>query len=128
MGGSKPSKEHEQFPVPEQKFTNMRLDTTTQPTLISTSPAPSTLEPAFAPNQPLGGVPEEDSMGSIIQFAKKRAWLVLVAALLGLAGAILVNVILPKLYTAQASIELVEDRSSQFFLQQSSDMQGASMD
>jgi capsular exopolysaccharide synthesis family protein len=62
----------------------------------------------------------------MIQFARKRGWIVLAIALLGLGAGIAANMILPTRYTAQASIELVQDRSSEFFLQQSSDLQNQS--
>jgi capsular exopolysaccharide synthesis family protein len=71
-------------------------------------------------------MPEEDPMWRLIQFVRKRGWIVLAVALLGLAAGITANMILPMRYTAQASIELVQDRSSEFFLQQSSDLRDQS--
>jgi polysaccharide biosynthesis transport protein len=106
----------------------MQPDTITQSTLLNPSPAPANLEPAFPRNEPPGGPAEEDSMRHLIQFVRKRGWIVLVAALLGIGGGVTANVILPTRYTARASIELEQDRSSQFFLQQSSDLRDSSMD
>src|SRR5579862_7782862 len=94
----------------------MRLDSTSPTTLLNPSPAPANLEPVFPRNDT--GMAEEDSMRSLILFAMKRGWLVVAATLLGLAGAIVANMILSVRSTATASIELVQDRSSEFFLQQ----------
>jgi len=102
----------------------MRLDSTSPTTLLNPSPAPANLEPVFPRNDT--GMAEEDSMRSLILFARKRGWLVVAATLLGLAGAIVANMILSVRYTARASIELVQDRSSEFFLQQTSDLRDAS--
>jgi polysaccharide biosynthesis transport protein len=104
----------------------MQPDTVTQSRLLNPSPAPANLEPVFPRNEPPGGLSEEDSMRRVIQFARKRGWIVIVAALLGIGGGVLANLILPTRYTARASIELEQDRSSQFFLQQASDLRDAS--
>ena len=104
----------------------MPLDTTTQPSLLNPSPAPAILEPVFPRNEPPVGLADDDSMRRLIQFARKRSWIVLVGALLGVGGGVIANMILPTRYTARASIELEQDRSSQFFLQQSSDLRDAS--
>jgi capsular exopolysaccharide synthesis family protein len=104
----------------------MRLETSSQPTIINPSPSPANLEPVFPRNEFIGGAAEEDSMRRLIQFVRKRAWIIVTAALLGLGGAVVANLILPTRYTARASVELIQDRSSQFLLQQSSDLRDAS--
>ena len=68
----------------------------------------------------------EDPFGFFIGFLKKRGWIVLVSVALGFLGAVVANHILPKLYTAQASIEIqAEDKSSQFRLEQVQDLGAA---
>lgn len=105
----------------------MPLETTTTRTLVNSSPAAANLEPVFPRNEGFGGgSAEEDSMRHLIQFVRKRAWLIVSAALLGVGGGIAANLMLPTRYTARASIELVQDRSSQFLLQQTSDLRDSS--
>src|SRR5579863_873116 len=66
-----------------------------------------------------GAILDEDPFGYFIRFLKKRGWIVLVAVTMGFLGALVANRILPRLYTAQASIEIqAEDTSSQFRLEQ----------
>lgn len=78
-------------------------------------------EPKFATN-PVGGFVEEDSLQRVVQFFKKRAWIVGASVVLGLLCGILINHLSQKLYTAQAKIEVeAQDISSQFRLEQ---MQG----
>ena len=67
---------------------------------------------------------EGESFGRFIQFLKKRGWLVLVALVLGLAAAMITNVMLHKEYTALAQIEIVPDMSGEFRLEQIQDMGG----
>jgi capsular exopolysaccharide synthesis family protein len=71
---------------------------------------------------------EGDSVGRLVQFLKKRGWLVLVAVLLGLGAGITANLALPKRYTAVANIEVAEDLSSQFRLEQIQDLTGGGDD
>ena len=73
-----------------------------------------------------GAMLNEDPFGFFIGFLKKRGWIVLVSVALGFLGAVVANHILPKLYTAQASIEIqAEDKSSQFRLEQVQDLGAA---
>lgn len=74
------------------------------------------------------GFSEGNSFGRFIQFAKKRGWLILVAVALGLAAGVTANLVLPKRYTAQVNIEVAEDLSSQFRLEQMQDLAGGSDD
>ena len=67
---------------------------------------------------------EADSFTRLVQFLKKRGWLVVVFTLAGLAAGILANLVLPKEYTAFANIEVAEDPSAQFRLEQVQDMAG----
>jgi len=84
---------------------------------------------SFEPTQPnmdmgmQGALPgeflDEDPFGRFVQFLKKRGWIVVVTLLVGLLVGIAVNRILPKLYTAMATIEVEGyDPSSQFRLEQ----------
>lgn len=60
---------------------------------------------------------QEETFGSIVQFLKKRSWLILCVLALGLAIAVSVNALKAKMYTATAQIEIVTDQSSQFRLE-----------
>ncbi len=62
--------------------------------------------------------PEEESFAHILQFVRKRAWLVGIGTLLGLAAGMIANVVLQKRYTAVATVEIVPDASSQFRVSQ----------
>jgi polysaccharide biosynthesis transport protein len=80
-------------------------------------------EPPLDPGIPLGGFQGEDPFRRILQFLKKRAWIVIVGALLGSFVGVLVNHASKKLFTATASIEIqAQDISSQFRLEQMQDM------
>jgi len=71
------------------------------------------------------GFSDDDQFSRIIQFLKKRWWIVAVTTLLGLAVGILVNHFSPKLFTAEANVEVEsEDISSQFRLEQMQDLSG----
>ena len=71
---------------------------------------------------PIGDFHDEDPFRQVIQFLKKRLWIVGVAVLLGFLGGVVVNHFSQRLFTAQANIEVEsEDMSSQFRLEQ---MQG----
>ena len=66
-----------------------------------------------------GTLLDEDPFGFFLRFLKKRGWIPVVTVALGFLGAILANNFLPKLYTAQTSIEIQsEDSASQFRLEQ----------
>jgi capsular exopolysaccharide synthesis family protein len=82
---------------------------------------------ANAPANPIFGFGDEDPFRRIIQFLKKRSWIVGVTVLLGLLGSMVVNRLSPKLYTALASIVVEGDISSQFRIEQMQDL-GASED
>ena len=89
-------------------------------------PAAGNPEIANAPANPIAGFRDEDPIQSIVQFLKKRLWIVATTAFLGLVGGILVNHFSQKLYTAMASIEIEsEDISSQFRLEQMQGLAGS---
>lgn len=68
----------------------------------------------------VGGFHDEDPFRRVIQFIKKRAWIVGVAAVLGYLGGSVVTHFSQRLFTAEASIEVeARDVSSQFRLEQS---------
>lgn len=73
-----------------------------------------------------GVVLDEDPFGFFVRFLKKRGWIALVSVAVGFLIAVVANHLLPKLYTAQASIEIqAEDMSSQFRLEQVQDLAGS---
>ena len=70
------------------------------------------------------GSEEDDAFARFLQFLKKRAWIILGFTVAGLGAGIGANMVLPKLYTAAANIEVAEDMSSQFRLEQVQDFSG----
>lgn len=70
------------------------------------------------------GTDESESFARFVQFIKKRIWLLAAFVVAGLAAGIGANLILPKLYTAVANIEVAEDMSAQFRLEQVQDLSG----
>lgn len=69
-----------------------------------------------------------DAFGRFIQFLRKRGWIVAVAILLGVIGAITANIVMHRRYTAYAAIEIVPDRSGEFRLEQIQDLGGETDD
>lgn len=63
-------------------------------------------------------LPDDESFARILQFLRKRAWVVGVGVLLGLAAGMIANAVLQKRYTAVAKVEIVPDVSSQFRVSQ----------
>jgi succinoglycan biosynthesis transport protein ExoP len=89
---------------------------------------PSNSEPSTKPGVQFGGFADEGALAVFLLFLKKRAWIVVVASLLGLLYGLLVNHFSVRLFTARASIEVEgQDVSSQFRLEQAQDL-GASLD
>jgi succinoglycan biosynthesis transport protein ExoP len=76
----------------------------------------------------LGSDPSGDSLGRLVQFLKKRGWIIGTGFLLGVAAALTANVLMHRYYTASAQIEIVPDRSSEFRLEQIQDLSGESDD
>jgi capsular exopolysaccharide synthesis family protein len=66
----------------------------------------------------VGTSPQDDPALHLLQFLKKRGWLILALSVLGLGGGLIANMVLPKFYTAVARIEVKEDKSGQFRLEQ----------
>jgi polysaccharide biosynthesis transport protein len=82
----------------------------------------STTNPPLRGAMP-GGISDEEGFARFLQFLKKRAWLVGIGAVCGLLAGTVANHFLPKLYTAEASIEVQgDDLSSQFRLEQVQDL------
>jgi len=75
-----------------------------------------------------GAFPDGDSFGRFVQFARKRGWLILTGIVVGVAAGVTANLIMPKLYTAKAEIEVKSDMSAQFRLEQVQDLTGDSDD
>ena len=74
---------------------------------------------------PIADFRDEDPFGKIIQFLKKRLWIVGLAILIGFLGGSLVNHFSARLFTAQANIEIESrDASSQFRLEQMQGLEG----
>jgi len=95
-----------------------------QPTNPNEEPTPPNYD--LAPNlgQLSGLTPESDSIGRIVQFLQKRGWMIVAGLALGLAVAVVANVLVRKKYTATAQIDIVPDMSSQFRLEQVQDLAG----
>jgi succinoglycan biosynthesis transport protein ExoP len=92
----------------------------------SADPSSTNPDLAIGAGAPMGGLHDEDPFRRIVQFLKKRIWIVGVAVLLGYLGGVLVNHFSPRLFTAQASIEVQSaDISSQFRLEQAQDLGAA---
>ncbi len=69
------------------------------------------------------------SFASLLQFLKKRRWFLILGLLFGLAAAELLDLLVTKIYTPIAQIEIVPDLSSEFSLSQlSSVLSGGSGD
>jgi succinoglycan biosynthesis transport protein ExoP len=76
----------------------------------------------------IGGFVDGDAFGKFVQFLRKRGWLIVAGLLLGLAAGVSANVLLPKTYTAKANIEVTEDKSSEFRLEQIQGLDSAGSD
>jgi capsular exopolysaccharide synthesis family protein len=82
-------------------------------------PIPANPEILVDPGLPLEPLQEEQPFRRIVQFLKKRGWIIAVGLTLGILIAALVNHFSPRLFTAKASIEVdAQDVSSQFRLGQ----------
>ena len=80
------------------------------------------------PGLPMGYLHEEDPVRVLVQFLRKRAWIVGGAVLLGALIGILVNHFSPRLFTGRASIVVQSgDASSQFRVEQNQSI-GADID
>ncbi len=85
----------------------------------NTTDADFQTEPGFLAS----GFHDEDPFRIIVQFLKKRAWIIILGAVLGYLCGLLINHTSKKLYTAIASVEIQsEDMSSQFRIEQMQDM------
>ena len=89
---------------------------------------PSNVGVATQQDATLGGFADEDPIRPYLQFLKKRAWIIALALVVGWLVGEIENYIQPKLYTAQASIEVAADISSQFRLQPTQELSGESDD
>ncbi len=84
----------------------------------NSGPDSASMNPDITEGGLVGTFSSDDPAQHILQFLKKRGWLVLTLALLGLAGAVVANMVLPKFYSAKAKIEVEEDKSGEFRLEQ----------
>ena len=82
---------------------------------------PADADPGMLQGPTLSGFADEDPFGRFVQFLKKRLWVILLAMALGWLIGVAANHFIPKLYTAQANIEVAEDKSSQFRLEPTQD-------
>lgn len=74
---------------------------------------------------PLSATPEDgEAFTRFLQFLKKRAWIIFGCMVAGVGIGIAANIFLPKLYTATANIEVAEDMSAQFRLEQVQELSG----
>jgi polysaccharide biosynthesis transport protein len=85
---------------------------------------PPSYEPAATLGQSAGITPDSDTVGYFVQFLKKRGWMLVTGMALGLATALVANVLMHKKYTATAQIDIVPDMSSQFRLEPVQDLTG----
>jgi succinoglycan biosynthesis transport protein ExoP len=69
-------------------------------------------------------LPDSGSLGSLFQFIKKRGWLIILGAIVGLAAAETLDVVVKRYYSSTAQIEIVPDMSPQFRLEQIQSMMG----
>ena len=78
---------------------------------------PTDIDPGLQQVTAVGGFADEDPFGRFVQFLKKRSWIIVLAVVMGWFVGVAANYLIPKLYTAQANIEVAEDVSSQFRLE-----------
>ena len=71
---------------------------------------------------------QEEAFGKFVQFLKKRSWLILGAVAIGLVIGVVISMLMPKMYTASAQIEIVTDQSSQFRVETGQGLAAASDD
>ncbi len=65
-----------------------------------------------------------ESFTRLVQFLKKRGWIIAIALILGVAAGVIANTVMQRQYTALAQIEVLPDQSSQFRLEQVQDLAG----
>jgi capsular exopolysaccharide synthesis family protein len=85
---------------------------------------PADGDPGMPQEQAIGGFADEDPFGRFVQFLKKRLWVVALALVMGWSIGVAANHFIPKLYTAQADIEVAEDKSSEFRLEPTQELTG----
>jgi succinoglycan biosynthesis transport protein ExoP len=71
---------------------------------------------------------EGESFTRFIQFLRKRTWPIVIAVVLGLATAMLLNLFIKKQYTSAAQIEIVPDISGEFRVEQMQSLGGGEID
>lgn len=99
-----------------------------KPTFDQRPEAPSTNTDFAAQDGMPVGLPDGESFGHFVQFLKKRKWLLLLFVVLGTGIGVTMDVVLPRSYTAKANIEVSEDLTAQFRLEQVQDFSGDSDD
>lgn len=90
--------------------------------------APKNMEPIFQQGSFIAPESEGESFHLVLQFLKRRGWLVVAGVALGLLFGVTANLLLHKKYTAEATIEIVPDISSQFRVMQVQDIGGGDSD
>lgn len=73
-----------------------------------------------------GAQRDGESFERFVQFLKKRKWLILFFVALGVGTGVTMDIVLPKKYTAKANIEVSEDLTAQFRLEQVQGLTGGS--
>lgn len=86
----------------------------TVPTRQNSNSTSAEFEPGFEPVHVAAASSTEDSMGQLLQLLRKRGWLVLLIAALGLGCGIASYILQPRKYTSSSMIEVTEDMSSEF--------------
>lgn len=69
-------------------------------------------------------LPDAETFGRFVQFLKKRAWLIALGLVLGILGAVAINMTAQRIYTASAFIEIVPDKSEEFRVSQVQSISG----
>lgn len=83
------------------------------------------MDPAASFSQSSGMAQEGESIGLLVQFLRKRGWIIAAGLALGVAAAVIANAVIHKRYTATAQINIVPDVTSQFRLEQVQDFSGS---
>jgi len=86
----------------------------------------SAVENNMIPQQGLGG--DGEAFGRLVQFLKKRSWIIVVGLALGIVSGVAKNITTEKQYTASADVEIVPNNSDQFRLEQVQGMDSFSDD
>lgn len=77
----------------------------------------SSPEVAVGGHPPAPAALRDDSVLHVVQFIRRRCWIVLSLGVLGLLFGLAANIFMPRRYTAKASLEVCRDKSEEFRLE-----------